>query len=180
MARTSKMSLLFMITMHISKGVWHPQHNIKQETFKCNFTFACVAINGLKTWAATTSHTPWSRTSCSVLIGENSAPSGISSFISMASSILILTSSVPSTSQVTHVSLQEPVSPSTKSRQFCNTTKQIDLSNHIQQDTSITSTLHCIKFIQAVCPGFLHKQFKNMTNNLHGDLSFLTWLWLLH
>ena len=108
-----------------------------------------------------TSCTPRSLTSFSVLLGGNFIASGISSFITMTSSALILTSSVPPTSHVTHVSLQESVSLSTKHMQFCNTTTQIMVAfcHHMKQDTPLVNILHCIKLITAVF-GFYIKQFK--------------------
>ena len=99
----------------------------------------------------------------------------------MPSSTLILTSSVPSTSHITQVSLQEPVPTSTKLKQFCNTAIQsVAIYNHLKQDTSVMSILHCIKLIKVVCLGFLYKQFENITNYLHVELIFLTPLCLLH
>ena len=108
---------------------------------------------------------PQSLTSHSVLISGKFMASGISPFVSVASSNLIPNSSVPTASHITHVSLQEPVSPSTQYMQFCNTTTEtkVELSHHMKQDKSIISILHCIKLLIAVCLGFLYKQFKNMT-----------------
>jgi len=59
-----------------------------------------------------------------------------------------------------HAALQEQVSPSTQSMQFCNTTTHIKvvLSHHLKQDTSIISILHCIKLITAVCLGCQYQQ----------------------
>ena len=92
---------------------------------------------------------PQSLTSRLVLISGNVIARGISPLVSVASSTLIPTSSVPSASHITHVSMHEPVSPSTESMQFCNTTTQIMvvLSHHMKQDTSVISILHCIKLI---------------------------------
>ena len=39
----------------------------------------------------------------------------------------------------------------------------VELSHNMKQDTSITSNLHCIKQIIAVCLGFLCQQLKNTT-----------------
>jgi len=88
------------------------------------------------------------------------------SFISMDSSTLILTFSIPSTSHVTQVSLQEPVSPSTQHMQFCNNTTQfmVALSHYMKQHTSTLSISHCTELTAAVCLGFIYKQFKNTTN----------------
>ena len=98
-----------------------------------------------------------------VLSGGNDIASRISPFLSMASSTLI-SSPVPSS---LHVAMQEQVSPSIQSMQFCNTTTQImvALSYHMKQDTSIISILHHIKLATAVCLGCPYQQFKNMTKN---------------
>ena len=104
---------------------------------------------------------PQNFTSHSVLISGYVSASGISPLVCVASSTLIPTSSVPSASHITHVSLHEPVSPSTESMQFCNTTTQImvALSHHMKQDTSIISILHCIKLIIPQVSRFLTKVF---------------------
>ena len=147
-----------------------------------------------KAQAATTSHTPQSLTSCSVLIDGNDLASGISSFISMASSTLklissfismdsshsIQTASVPSPSHVTHASLQDTVSPSTRSTQFSNTTTQIMVAfcHHMKQDTFTVSISHCTELIAAVWALYINNLKAWLTNNFHLETYFLTWLWL--
>jgi hypothetical protein len=118
------------------------------------------------------------------LTGGKDIASGISLFVPEASSTLILTSAVSSTSQITHVSIQEPASLSTTPMQFCNTATQITavLYHHKKQDTSNISIVHGTKLIKAVCLCFIYGEnvTTHLTNNHHEELFFLTTLWLLN
>jgi hypothetical protein len=144
--------------------MWPSNYNRKQGINKCNNKFLLEEINAQKAFAATTSHTHKSLTSFSVLFGGNDIASGMPSFIFIASSNLILTSSVPSTSQGTHVSIQEPVPLSTKPMQFCNTAIQvmIVLSYHIKKDLlEAICTVH-VHLLRAAGMRIIYGQFKFM------------------
>ena len=127
---------LFSSGLHSKVQKAHGTHNITQsrkEKVKCNFRtffFFCGGNKWPKKHELPPPHNkPQRLTSRSVLISGNVIASGISPLVLTAPSTLIPTSSVPSAPHVTHVSLQEPVSPSTQS---CNTTTQImvALSSH--------------------------------------------------
>jgi len=122
-AMTSKKSLLFRIALQSSKRMWH--HNVTQsrKQIRVISEFLFCDNKGSKKHELPPLHKkPKSFTSGSVLIGGNDIASGISPLVSMASSTLIMSSSVPSAS---HAALQEQVSPPTQSMQFCNTTTHI-------------------------------------------------------
>ena len=169
-----KKSLLFRIAFQSSKGTWHPEDNTKQEIVNCNFRFLfCGGNKWPKQHELPPPHNkPQRLTSCSVLISGNVIASGISPLVLIAPSTLILTSSVPSASHVTHVSLQEPVSPSTQS---CNTATQImvALSSH---ETGHICYKHLALYItdNSCLLGCLYQQFKNIKKNLHRELFHLT------
>ena len=57
MAMTSEKSLLFRIAIHISKGIWHPRYNTKQEIVKCNF-----GVKGSRLGRSGAAMLPWGGT----------------------------------------------------------------------------------------------------------------------